>query len=75
MDWVNLEKKEVRLCVCVFGSCSQSYQRAESDDLENRFHEEEGGKHDVEVFQDVIVFWRRTVKLETKKMLLSPQTV
>lgn len=58
-----------RLCVYVCRCCSQSYQRAESDDLENRFHEEEGGKHDVEVFQDVIVFWRCTVKLEAKEML------
>ena len=52
-------------------SCSwfffQTYQRAKSDDLEDRLHEEKGGKHDVEVLQDVVVGQRRTVELWTRK--------
>lgn len=46
-----------------------SYQRAESDDLEDWFHEEEGGEHDVEVLQDFIIRFRCTVKLEGHKKL------
>lgn len=44
-----------------------SYQRAERDDLEDWFHEEEGGKHNVEVLQDFIIRFRCTVKLEGHK--------
>lgn len=52
--------KCVSVCVCGF----QSYQRPKSDDLEDWFHEEEGGKHDVEVLQDFIVCCRCVVELE-----------
>lgn len=41
----------------------KSYQRAKSDDLQDRFHEKEGGKDNVEVLQDVVVDMRCTVEL------------
>lgn len=57
----------LRVCGCFYGCGVQPYQRAESNDLENWFHEEEGGKHNVKVLQDFIIRCWSTVKLEIQK--------
>lgn len=45
----------------------RSYQRAKSNDLEDRFHEEEDGEHNIEVLQDDIVLLFCIVELQPSK--------
>lgn len=63
IDWVSLHKESVFLCAGRFHL--KSHQRAECYDLEHWFQEKEGGKHNVEVLQDIIVDQRCTFELQT----------